>query len=349
MLRKYLALVVAEEGNGVESLMLMAKQHLIRFYISCGFTCKGLSAIVHGQDPWFDLAADAVALRRVPFTVVDAFTDVPGTGNPAAVVILREESPLTADRDWMQLVAKEFNLSETVFVIPRGAGFTLYYFTPTTEIPLCGHATLAAAAVLYETGRAVRDGAIKFVTRSGLVLRAHPAGEGRVELDFPENEPRAVSGDRLRGMKEVLRRGLGLEEKDLLFVGASEEDIFVELTREGFLGLGEVDKKALCDSDVYERGVVVSTKGAAGREAPADFSSRFFAPKVGIDEDPACGSAHCVIAPYYHAKRTSGGAKPLVGWQNSPRGGELTCVVNGDGRVRLTGGAVAVSEGFLRV
>ena len=136
----------------------------------------------------------------------------------------------------------------------------------------------------------------------------------------------------------------------MLFVGASAEDIFVELSREGFLALREVDSKALCDATCYQRGVIVSTLGAAGREKAADFSSRFFAPKVGIEEDPACGSAHCVLAPYYEAKLRRGGATTsLVGWQNSPRGGELTCAVDGDGRVRLAGGAVAVSQGFLKV
>ena len=92
-----------------------------------------------------------------------------------------------------------------------------------------------------------------------------------------------------------MRRGLGCLERDMLFVGASAEDIFVELSREGFLALREVDSKALCDATCYQRGVIVSTLGAAGREKAADFSSRFFAPKVGIEEDPACGSAHCVL------------------------------------------------------
>jgi len=152
MLKKYVELISLEEGNGVTSIMLMAKQHLIKFYVSCGFTCEGLSAIVHGQDPWFDFNLDLTAKRRPPFYVVDAFTNKAGSGNPAAVVMLHPDSKASEDSDWMQLIAKEFNLSETVYVIPLGSGYRLFYFTPTCEIPLCGHATLAAAAVLFKNG-----------------------------------------------------------------------------------------------------------------------------------------------------------------------------------------------------
>ena len=192
---------------------------------------------------------------------------------------------------------------------------------------------------------------MKFVTRSGLNLSAVKKESGKIELDFPENPPQEVTdSSKVEAMQQVLKAGLGIESSDILWLGYSAEDIFVELNKKAFLGIESVNIDALSSfgDDVYKRGVIASTIGAAGRTQAADFSSRFFAPKVGINEDPACGSAHCVLAPYYTNKFRAQGSQ-LVGYQNSPnRGGELVCLVQ-EGRVKLQGDTVTVSEGTLGI
>ena len=192
---------------------------------------------------------------------------------------------------------------------------------------------------------------MKFVTRSGLNLSAVKKESGKIELDFPENPPQEVTdSSKVEAMQQVLKAGLGIESSDILWLGYSAEDIFVELNKKSFLGIESVNIDALSSfgDDVYKRGVIASTIGAAGRTQAADFSSRFFAPKVGINEDPACGSAHCVLAPYYTNKFRAQGSQ-LVGYQNSPnRGGELVCLVQ-EGRVKLQGDTVTVSEGTLGI
>ncbi|HWO89901.1 MAG TPA: PhzF family phenazine biosynthesis protein [Gemmatimonadales bacterium] len=256
--------------------------------------------------------------------IVDAFTDKPFSGNPAAVC------RLTADRDarWMQNVAREMNLSETAFVVPRGDFWALRWFTPTLEIDLCGHATLATAHVLWESG-AVPDGsAIGFRTRSGM-LGAKRSGEW-IELDFPAlpTAPADAPPD--------LLDGIGARP---VAVAQSTYDYLVELENEASVRDLEPDLSLI--ARVPARGVIVT---AAATTPGFDFVSRFFGPRSGVPEDPVTGSAHCALAPYWQQKL---GRDQLLAYQASPRGGIVRVEVRGE-RVALGGKAVTVLRGELR-
>jgi predicted PhzF superfamily epimerase YddE/YHI9 len=256
---------------------------------------------------------------------VDAFTSEPFAGNPAAVCLL--DGP--RDDRWMQRVAAEMNLSETAFLLPEGEAYRLRWFTPAAEVDLCGHATLASAHVLFS--KKGGPGGIAFLTRSG-ELRALRRGE-LIELDFPalppaEEQPPPGLVDALG----VRPRSAHRSRFDRLLELESEEA--VREVRPDFRALRAVDT----------RGVIVTARASA---APArrghDFVSRFFAPAVGIDEDPVTGSAHCVLAPFWAARL---GRSEMTAFQASPRGGEVRVRLDGD-RVFLGGRAVTVLEGEL--
>ncbi len=258
-----------------------------------------------------------------PIWIVDAFTDVRFRGNPAAVCLL--EGP-AADA-WRQDVAAEMNLSETAFLEQQEDGWTLRWFTPALEVDLCGHATLASAFVLWETGRLGREESACFHTRSGL-LTAQRAGD-RIILDLPAlpATPAALPP----GLAEALRcRPVASAQvgQDWVVEVATEHDV---------RGLAP-DFGALVRLPV---GFVMAT--AAASRKPHDFVSRFFAPAFGINEDPVTGVAHCTLGPYWAARF---GRSELLAWQASPRGGEVQVTVAGD-RVRLGGRAVLVLEGRL--
>jgi PhzF family phenazine biosynthesis protein len=260
---------------------------------------------------------------------VDAFTEEPFAGNPAAVCLLDGER----DARWMQAVAREMNLSETAFVGPErhpDGGFPLRWFTPAVEVDLCGHATLASAFVLWHMEACTSEETIRFATRSG-ELAAVRDGEW-VELDFPRQEARRVAPP--PGLVEAL----GVQPLD---VGSDGADYLVLVDDEDAVRGCEPDFRAL--ASIGARGVMVTAGAAEGDEA--DFVSRFFAPAVGVDEDPVTGSAHCTLGPYW-AKRLR--KSELVARQVSARGGILRLRVL-DQRVRLAGRAVLVAEGELRV
>ena len=259
-----------------------------------------------------------------PLFQVDAFASAPFTGNPAAVCLLEEP----ADPAWMQAVAAEMNLSETAFVHALGgeAGrFELRWFTPTVEVDLCGHATLASAHVLWETRRLATEVAALFETRSG-VLTATRAGDD-VELDFPADPvlPAEPERDLLEaiGLRDAVastgRIGWVLEVADARAVRDARPD---------FARLATFD-------------IAVIT--ARADDAAYDFVSRCFGPKFGIDEDPVTGSAHCALGPYW-AERL--GKTELTGYQASARGGVVRVTVDGD-RTVLGGRAVTVTRGEL--
>ncbi len=255
---------------------------------------------------------------------VDAFTDKPFAGAPAAVVALSVEKP----DGWMQALAMEMNLSETAFVLPRNAGgYGLRWFTPTTEVDLCGHATLAAAHVLWCRGE-ISGRSIVFHTRSG-ELTASKTGDS-VELDFPRIDPE------LARAPDGLLVALGVENP----VGTvrAGPDYLVEVESETVVaGLcPDIAKLAA----INMRGCIVTARGAE-----SDFVSRFFAPPVGIDEDPVTGSAHCALGPYWSAKL---GKSEFYARQLSLRGGSLRLRLAG-GRVILIGRAVIVWEGKITV
>lgn len=252
---------------------------------------------------------------------VDAFASAPFTGNPAAVCF-----PDTSKDDaWLQRVAAEMNLSETAFLWPEADGFRLRWMTPSTEVDLCGHATLASAHVLWESGRA--EGTIRFHTRSG-VLQAERDG-AQIMLDFPATPPRPSEPP--AGLFEAL----GVDATE---VCRSRFDILVRLPDEAAVRALRPDLRAL--SRVDARGVIVTAEGSRH-----DFVSRFFAPAAGVDEDPVTGSAHCALGPYWSERL---GRARLRAHQASARGGDLEVEVTGD-RVRLYGRAITVLSGQLRV
>ena len=264
-------------------------------------------------------------MPRTPIWQVDAFTDRPFAGNPAAVAWLDAE----ADAAWMQHVAAEMNLAETAFVHPRpdGDGHGLRWFTPAVEVDLCGHATLASAHALWEAGR-IPAGPIRFHTRSG-VLTCQRNGD-RIELDFPSTPPEPT------GVNLQLLVALGAIAA--AYFGRTRFDAFVELDSAESVRSLRPDFRKLKTLDA--RGIIAT---ARSDDPKYDFISRFFGPNVGIDEDPVTGSAHCALAPYWSAKL---GKTTMTGFQASPRGGVVGVRVNGD-RVILSGQAVTVLEGAL--
>jgi PhzF family phenazine biosynthesis protein len=255
---------------------------------------------------------------------VDAFTDRPFGGNPAGVCILDG----LADQDWMQAVGMEMNLSETAFLFPEGAGYRLRWFTPATEVDLCGHATLASAHVLFTEGLADRDRTVEFYTLSG-TLKAKLAKDGWIELDFPKTP--AEPFDPPPGLVEAL----GVRP---VWVGRSRFDYLIEVEHEELVRNSQPDFTALKKAET--RGVIVTSRSASPER---DFVSRFFAPAVGIDEDPVTGSAHCVLGPYWSEKL---GKKELTAFQASKRGGVVRVRLEGD-RVYLGGQAITAIKGVL--
>ena len=254
---------------------------------------------------------------------VDAFTNRAFAGNPAAVCIL----PAAAPEAWMRDVAREMNLSETAFLVPRQDGFNLRWFTPTVEVELCGHATLASAHVLWQAGVLRPDEQARFHTLSG-VLTAERQGDW-IELDFPAKpEEPATPWDELT-------TGLGITPR---YVGKSQFDYLVEAESEQAVRNVAPDFTLL--KRTKARGVIVTAR-ADGAEF--DFVSRFFAPGVGVDEDPVTGSAHCVLGPFW-AKRL--GKTEFTAYQASLRGGVVRVRVV-DNRVKLGGQAVTVMRGEL--
>lgn len=260
----------------------------------------------------------------LPIVQVDAFTDRPFAGNPAAVCIL----PAPANREWMLNVAREMNLAETAFLVARKDGYDLRWFTPAVEIDLCGHATLASAHVLWEDGHLPPAAQARFHTKSGL-LTADRRGNW-IELDFPATAPTPAPAP--AGLSEAL----GARPA---FVGRSRFDVLVELDNDDTVRRLEPDLGAIGRIDA--RGVIVTSR--AGPRRDYDFVSRFFAPQSGVPEDPVTGSAHCALTPYWTAKL---GKTDLVGYQASPRGGTVRVRLDGD-RVRLGGQAVTVLRGEL--
>lgn len=254
---------------------------------------------------------------------VDAFTNKPFRGNPAAVCIL----PEPAEETWMQNLAREMNLSETAFLVRAADGFDLRWFTPAVEVRLCGHATLASAHILWETGVLAPDLEARFFTLSGL-LTAEKQGDW-IEMDFPATRAEETSAP------PQLLPALGVEPK---FVGKNVFDYLIEVGTEDEVRSLDPDFTALKELGV--RGVMVTSLSGSPE---IDFVSRFFAPGAGINEDPVTGSAHCCLGPYW-SKRL--GKDDFVAYQASERGGTVRVRVAGD-RVYLGGQAVTVLVGDL--
>ena len=260
---------------------------------------------------------------RIPLYQIDAFADGPFTGNPAAVCPLDAWLP----EDVMQAIAAENNLSETAFFVPEGEGYRLRWFTPTTEVDLCGHATLASGFVVFRWLRPER-GRITFETQEAGPLSVARDGD-LLALDFPSRPPAP------QAMSEPLVAALGRRPVALL---AARDYLAVYETADDIAGLAP-DFAALAALDRFA--VIVTAPGTGG----TDFVSRFFAPARGVDEDPVTGSAHCTLIPYW-AERL--GKSRLDARQLSRRGGALSCVLDGD-RVTIAGRARPYLEGTITI
>jgi predicted PhzF superfamily epimerase YddE/YHI9 len=257
--------------------------------------------------------------------IVDAFTDKAFGGNPAAVCIL---GGAKEDR-WMQGLAQEVCSSETAFLLPYQDGFSLRWFTPEVEIDLCGHATLASAHILWQESFWGRGEGIKFYTRSGVLTSQWY--DDWIELNFPFLTEQAVSAP------PELLDALQVQPH---YVGKNNFDYLVEVESE------EVVKNLKPNFDLLSRiparGVIVTS---ISRSSGYDFVSRFFAPAIGIKEDPVTGSAHCCLGPYWQKRL---GKDEFVAYQASARGGVIKVRVDED-RVYLSGQAVTVLKGRLEV
>ena len=272
------------------------------------------------------------------FLQINAFARHAFEGNPAAVVLLERAAP----DEWLQLVAREFNLSETAFLLPLEASastcgdWSLRWFTPRTEVDLCGHATLASAHALREWNLA-RASEVRFHTRSG-ILAARFVEENRdIALDFPATPPLECAVPR------GLPQALGLSELEISWCGRSKFDILLQLASEKAVAALQPDFAALKAFEA--RGVAVTARSnesnGRGGERNCDFVSRFFAPRLGVDEDPVTGSAHCALAPFWAARLNK---SALWARQISERGGEMRLQVLGE-HVEIRGGCVSVLRG----
>ena len=257
---------------------------------------------------------------------IDAFADQPFRGNPAAVCLLDRER----DEKWMQNVGAEMNLSETAFLLPKNDGWSLRWFTPSVEVALCGHATLASAHALWEENLLAPGETAKFHTKSGLLTARQR--DGLIELDFP-----ATPEEKTEAPPDLLQ-ALGIASPR--YVGRDKFDFLVEVDSEDALRRLKPNHAALRLIPV--RGVIVTSRASNGEY---DFVSRFFAPGSGVDEDPVTGSAHCRLAPYWSERL---GKKEFVAYQASARGGVLRVRLDGD-RVKIAGRAITVLRGELAV
>jgi PhzF family phenazine biosynthesis protein len=256
---------------------------------------------------------------------VDAFTSRAFAGNPAAVCVL----PSPQDDRWMQSVAQEMNLSETAFLIKQDQHYSLRWFTPTTEVPLCGHATLASAHVLWTEGYASTGQKLQFATKSGILTAQYQ--NDWIELNFPVNRSQDIPpitklADALGvRLKTVSYNSLGY----LVEIATAEQ---VKQLQPNFTLLKQLPVS----------NVIVTSK--AEKDSPYDFVSRFFAPRLGINEDPVTGSAHCCLAPYWRDRLHQ---DQFLAYQASSRGGIVKIDYDGSDRVLLQGQAVTVMRGEL--
>ncbi|MCC0178603.1 PhzF family phenazine biosynthesis protein [Waterburya agarophytonicola K14] len=257
---------------------------------------------------------------------VDSFTDKIFQGNPAAVCVLEAKR----DDGWMQSVAREMNLSETAFLLKQEQDYSLRWFTPTTEVPLCGHATLASAHVLWTEGYASTGQGISFQTKSGLLSAKYR--DNWIELDFPANRSQDIPPiTKLQDALGVRIKTFSYNSLGYLVEINSPEDL--ERLKPNFTLLKQLP---------LSNAIVTSL---AKDSSQYDFVSRFFAPGLGIDEDPVTGAAHCCLAPYWRDRLKK---DDFLAYQVSARGGEIKVRYDGGDRVLLQGQAVTVMRGELQ-
>lgn len=278
------------------------------------------------------------APERIPFYVVDAFTSRPFTGNPAAVCIINKQY----EDHVLQSIAAEFNLSETAFLlepakkpIEDSQFFSLRWFTPTTEVPLCGHATLATAAVLFHEIN-VHTPQVNFKTRSGELTAERERDS--IYLNFPSAKTVPIRPN------QNLLREIGISDYDDACLAKTLKDLLIRLKNEETLVNLEPNFNGMKSISTPEdiNGVIVTVKG----QPPYDFVSRVFVPWLGINEDPVTGAAHTILAPYWSNILRK---KEMLAYQASSRGGELKVRAHETGRVDLIGKAIIMSTGQLNL
>lgn len=367
--------------NPVSRIILFAKDNLLTLFLHCGFAVLRPSRNMNGKGTFYFLEqklGDYSKFRKIEENevggiecyIVDSFASAPGTGNPASVVLLPKETQAESMAKWMHTVAAEFNLSETAFCWPSSEQssnpgneehWNIRYYTPKVEIPLCGHATLASAAILYQTLNRNPDYRIVFHASED-VLTMERAEESnvtnalrtRIAMEFPSKPPQEVATPEDKMTIRMMLEAAFSCELDPLYVGVSDiGDILIELKPDRYheIGYENINFKAFLEWDGYYRGVIVCCSNESldsastdGDDAPqADFLSRFFGPKAGINEDPVTGSAHCVLGPYFAQKLSK---NLVIGKQTSERGGFVECLVKEDS-VRLTGTAFTTLTGKL--
>ncbi|MHB8089245.1 MAG: PhzF family phenazine biosynthesis protein [Anaerolineaceae bacterium] len=257
----------------------------------------------------------------IPIYQVDAFTDKLFSGNPAAVVLLEQQ----AETAWMQSVAREMNLSETAFVHPQQGGYHLQWFTPQVEVDLCGHATLASAHILWQTGLVKAAETIRFFTRSGWLSVSQR--NDLIEMDFPSAQVVPVD----------------VTEEIITAVGARPDFTYISGDKWLFeYSEASIIRKLKPDFSALKNHTGRALSVTAPSSTPEfDFVSRYFAPWVGIDEDPVTGSAHCILGPYWAQKL---GKNHLTAYQVSARGGIVHMRISGD-RTYVGGQAVTLFSG----
>ena len=256
---------------------------------------------------------------------VDAFTNRPFKGNPAAVCVLQEQE----SKGWMQSIAAEMNLSETAYLLQEGEGWRLRWFTPTTEVDLCGHATLASARVLFDLRPELKAEGIEFYTKSGTLYASWDAG--KVMLDFP-----TMRYERFSYERDAIR-AIGFEPMDAVFSG---NYFLFQAEDPRQVRSAQPDIPALLKLPMPE--VIITAKSD---QPQYDFISRFFAPQLGVDEDPVTGSAHCLLTPFWAEKL---GKREFDAYQASERGGELYLQLLNE-RVLISGEAAMIMKAELFV
>ena len=362
-------------------------QGLLTFYLNCGFSIKKADQFTQvctmmGQNKQLQSAYYFESSIESPLDcgvvanknenkcyIVDSFASAPGTGNPAAVVLLSEDCNPEMKRKWMQKVAAEFNLSETAFCWPNSSRtprakkeshWNIRYFTPTVEIGLCGHATLAAAAILYQTLSPVvlppNTAVVFHATEDILTMNLEKYGQkdtipsqrtSKISMEFPAKPTVEISTQgEITSVRNMLKNAFFIELTPL-YIGLSDiGDLLIELPPEEFgeIGYDSLNFKAFFEWGGYHRGIVICCLASEpDSDVEIDFLSRFFAPKAGINEDPVTGSAHCSLGPYFAKKLKK---SKVVGCQMSMRGGLVICEVF-PSIVRLTGTAITTMNGNL--
>lgn len=274
---------------------------------------------------------------------IDSFTRLPFRGNPAGVCLLHEPMPTS----WMQQVANEMNLSETAFLLPEEEGYNLRWFTPTVEVDLCGHATLASAHALWSEGDLAPSTEARFSTRSGLLTALHRANSNReswIELNFPVAicEPTELDSKVQQALGDIKPLAITHTQSGFLLVEVADEEE-VHTLQPDFSILKTAPYNGVIVTSLAGRGTSQHSGQSSGKSY--DFVSRFFAPAIGIDEDPVTGAAHCVLAPFWRDRL---GKDDMLAYQASRRGGEMRLHYDGGDRVKLMGQAVTVFRGVLQ-